>query len=116
MERCYLFANLDIYKAVEHIVAQKRPEAGKYYFDLACAPDENKNQLFNVELIIDEDGTWAYAAIAYNEEEYNFVSITKINNEGEYSLDYEIVSKKTFEVMKENETENLLIEDVLTNW
>lgn len=116
MERCYLFANLDIYKAVEHIVAQEKPEAGKYYFDLACAPNENKNQLFNVELIIDEDETWGYGATIYDEKEYNFISITKVNNEGEYSLNYEIVSKKTFKVMKENETENFKIEDLLTNW
>ena len=116
MERCYLFLNLDIYKAVEHIVAREKPEVGKHYFDLACAPDENKNQLFNVELIIDEDGTWGYAAIAYNEEEYNFVSITKINSEGEYSLDYEIVSKKTLKIMKENETDSFHVEDLLANW
>ena len=51
MEKCYLFLNLGIYQAIEHIVAQEKPKTGKYYFDLACAPDENKNQLFNVELI-----------------------------------------------------------------
>ena len=50
MERCYLFANLGIYQAVEHIVAQENPGVGKHYFDLACAPDENKNQLFNYYL------------------------------------------------------------------
>ena len=116
MERCYLFANLGIYKAVEHIVAQEKPGTGKYYFDLACAPDEDKNQLFNVELIIDEDGTWAYGAIAYNEEEYSLISITKVNNGGEYSLDYEIVSKRTFKIIKENEKENFKVEDVLANW
>ena len=116
MEKIYLFLNLGFYKAVEHIVAQEKLEAGKYYFDLACAPDEDKNQLFNVELIIDEDGTWGYGATVYDEKEYSFVSITKVNNEGEYSLNYEIVSKKTFKVMKENETENFKIEDVLANW
>ena len=116
MEKIYLFLNLEIYQAIEHIVAQEKPEVGKYHFDLACAPDENKNQLFNVELIIDEDGTWGYGATVYNEEEYGFVSITKVNNEGEYSLDYEIVSKKTFKIMKENENENFKIEDLLANW
>lgn len=116
MERCYLFLNLGIYKAVEHIVAQEKPEVGRHYFDLACAPDEDKNQLFNVELIIEEDGTWGYGATVYNEKEYNLISVTKINNEGEYSLDYEIVSKKTFEIMKENEKERFQVEDMLANW
>lgn len=116
MEKCYLFANLGIYKAVEHIVAQEKPEAGKYYFDLACAPDEDKNQLFGVELIVDEDGTWAYGATVYDEKEYSLISITRINNEGEYSLDYVIVSKKTFKIIKENEKENFKVEDVLVNW
>lgn len=116
MERCYSFLNLGIYKAIEHIVAQENPEVGKHYFDLACAPDEDKNQLFNVELIIDEDGTWAYGATVYSDEEYVLIAITKINSDGEYSLDYEIASKKTFEIMKENENENFQVEDVLTNW
>ena len=116
MERCYLFANLSIYKAVEHIVAQEKPETGKYYFDLACAPNEDKNQLFGVELIVDKDGTWAYGATVYDEKEYSLISITRINNEGEYSLDYVIVSKKTFKIIKENEKENFKVEDVLVNW
>lgn len=116
MEKCYVFLNLGIYQAVEHIVAQENPEVGKHYFDLACAPDEDKNQLFNVELIIDEDGTWGYGAIAYNEEEYTLISITKVNSDGEYSLDYDIVSKKTFQIMKENESDRFQVEDVLINW
>ena len=116
MERCYLFANLGIYKAVEHIVAQENPGAGKHYFDLACAPDENKNQLFNVELIIDEDGTWAYGATVYSEKEYSIVSIAKVSDNGEYSLNYEIVSKETFKIMKENEKESFKVEDVISNW
>ena len=116
MGKTYLFLNLDIYKAVEHIVAQEKPEAGKHYFDLACAPDEDKNQLFNVELIIDEDGTWGYGATVYDEKDYSLISITRRNNEGEYSLDYEIVSKRTFGAMKKNENENFKIEDFLTNW
>ena len=116
MERCYLFANLDIYKAVEHIVAQENPEVGKHYFDLVCAPDKNKNQLFNVELIIDEDGTWAYVATVYDEKEYSLIYVTTINNDEGLFVDYGIVSKKIFKIMKENENENLLIEDVLVNW
>ena len=116
MERCYLFANLGIYKAVEHIVAQENPGVGRHYFDLACAPDENKNQLFNVELIIDEDGTWGYGATAYNEEEYTLISITEVNSDGGYSLDYDIISKKTLKIMKENENERFQVEDILSNW
>lgn len=116
MERCYLFANLDIYNAVEHIVTQEKPEVGKYHFDLACAPDKNKNQLFNVELIIDEDGTWAYGATVYDEEEYSLIYVTTINNDEGPFVDYRIVSKKNFKIMKENKNENLLIEDVLANW
>lgn len=116
MERCYTFLNLGIYQAVEHIIAQEKPETGKHYFDLACAPDEDGNQLFNVELIIEEGKAPGYGATTYNEEEYSLVSIMKINDEREYSLDYDIVSKKTFEIMKENEKENFQVEDVLANW
>lgn len=116
MEEIYVFLNLGIYKAVEHIVAQEKPEVGIYCFDLACAPDEDGNQLFNVTLIIDKDGTWGYEAMARNEEEYVLVSIMKINESREYSLDYDIVSKKTFEIMKKNESDRFQVEDVLANW
>ena len=116
MEKIYLFLNLGIYQAIEHIVAQEKPEIGRHHFDLACAPDESKNKLFNVELMVDEDGTWGYGARMYDEKRYNLVSIEKVNDEGEYSLDYEIVSKEMFKIMKENETENFQVENVLANW
>lgn len=116
MEKTYLFLNLGIYQAIEHIVAQEKPEVGRHYFDLACAPDENKNQLFNVELIVDEDGTWAYGATVYDEKEYSLIYITTINNDEGPSVDYEIVSKKTLRIMKENETDSFYVEDILANW
>lgn len=116
MEKCYIFLNLGLYQAVEHIIAQEKPETGRHYFDLACAPDEDGNQLFNVELIIDKNGTWGYGAIALNEEKYTLVSIMTINDEREYSLNYDIVSKKTFEAIKENENDRFQVEDVLANW
>lgn len=116
MEKCYIFLNLGIYQAVEHIVAQEKPEIGKHHFDLACTPDEDGNQLFDVELIIYEDGTWGYGAITLNKEKYTLISIMTINDEREYSLDYDIVSKETFKVMKENESDRFQVEDVLANW
>jgi hypothetical protein len=112
MEKCYVYLNKGIYKAVEHIVAQEKPEVGEYYFDLACAPDEDGNQLFNVELIIDKDGTWGgYGATIYNEN-YMLISIAKIVD-GEYSLEYEIVKRETFKTMKSIESKNFTVEEAL---
>ena len=116
MEKIYLFLNLGLNQAVEHIVAQEKPEMGKYFFDLACTPDKNGNQLFNIELIIDEDGGWKFNPTVHNEEEFILISIIRINNEGEYSLDYDIVSKKTFEIMKDNESDCFQVEDALAGW
>lgn len=109
MKKCYNYLNLNIYKAVEHIVAQEKPEVGRHYFDLACAPDEDKNQLFDVELTVDEDGTLGYGAVAYDKN-YMLISIAKIVD-GEYSLDFEIAKKEVFKTMKSIENENFHVDD-----
>lgn len=111
MKKCYLFLNKCIYKAIEQIVTQEKPETGKHHFDLACAPDEDGNQLFNVELMVDEDGVWGYVATIYDKN-YILISVAKIID-NEYILDYEIVKRETFKAMKSIENKNFTVEEAL---